>query len=128
MLTKARKVLTDNGASTSDLQFGFNTSAALNLRDLTQLQKINEGGKSTLLRQGLFGNLFGFNLRESVGFAETTQSVTADYSVNGAVTKGATFISVDSGAGEIKAGTVITFGSNTGNTLLQKMLHREVCL
>lgn len=115
-LTLARKKLSDNGAPLTDLQLALNTSAGMNLRNLSQLQKVNEGGENTLLRQGVIGNLFGFNIRESAGLqAQGTTSVTSDYDVNGAVTAGPTVksVTVEAGSGAIKKGSIVTFGSGT---------------
>lgn len=115
-LTLALKKMQDNGAPTGDLQLALNTSASMNLRNLSQLQKVNEAGEPSLLRQGVLGNLFGFNVRESAGLkAHGTTSVTSDYNVNGAVTAGPTVksVTVEAGSGTILAGTVVTFGSDT---------------
>lgn len=117
-LTLALKKLQDNGSPTGDLQLALNTSAGMNLRNLSQLQKVNEGGDNSLLRRGILGNLFGFDVRESAGLkAHGTTSVTTGYVVNGAVTAGSTVksVTVDTGAGAIKAGSMITFGSDSTN-------------
>lgn len=116
VLTSARKILVDNGSPTTDLQLALNTMAGMKMRNLTQLQKVNEAGEPNLLRQGILGNLFGFNIRESAGLkAQGTTSVTSDYDVNGAVTAGPTVksVTVEAGSGAIKAGTVVTFGTDT---------------
>lgn len=113
-LTLALKKMQDNGAPTGDLQLALNTSASMNLRNLSQLQKVNEAGEPSLLRQGVLGNLFGFNVRESAGLkAHATSTVTADYDCNGGASAGDKSITVEAGSGAIKAGTVVTFGSAT---------------
>ena len=58
-LTLTLKKLQDAGAPTSELQAVLNTAASMNLRNLTQLQKVNEAGNQSLLRQGVIGNLIG---------------------------------------------------------------------
>lgn len=113
-LTAGLKMLKDNGApQNGDYQFVMNTTAGKNLRNLTQLQKVNEGGDNTLLRQGLLGNLFGFNLRESNGFQTHTTGDGTGYLVNGKALKGANEITMDTGSGTFKKGDIVTFGSDT---------------
>jgi len=111
-LTAARKVLTDKGAPTTDLEFIMNTTSGMKMRNLTQLQKVNEGGDNTLLRQGLLGNLFGFNIRESAGLVDTKPTASG-YLANGGASSGDKSITVDSGTGAIPAGTIVSFGSAT---------------
>ena len=112
VLTAAHKLLQDKGAPLTDLQFVMNTAAGMYMRNLTQLQKVNEGGNDDLLRRGLLGNLFGFNIRESAGFMENAKGAGTGYLVNGAVSAGATEVTVDTGSGAIKAGNIVTFGSD----------------
>lgn len=119
-LTKARKILTDNGSPITDLNFVMNTQAGMNLRNLTQLQKVNEGGENTLLRQGVLGNLFGFNLRESAGFATHTAGSASGFLVNGDVAKGETVIAIDTGTGTFKAGDLVHFGEDVTHKYVVK--------
>lgn len=111
-LTLAYKKLSDNGCPTSDLQMVLNTSAGMNLRNLTQLQKVNESGDGSLLRQGVLGQLFGFNLRESAGFKAHDKGAGTGYLVNGEAKKGSFFVNVDTGSGAVKKGDIIHFGSD----------------
>lgn len=120
-LTNAYKKLQDKGASTSNLQAVFNTSASMNLRNLTQLQKVNDAGDNTLLRQGVLGKLFGFNIYESAGFTTHTKGTGTGYLVNGAAKKGDTTINIDTGEGTILAGDMVTFkGTETGAVASRK--------
>lgn len=113
-LTLAYKMLEDNGAPLTDLQFVMNTTSGMNMRNLTQLQKVGDAGDSNLLRRGVLGNLFNFNIRESGGFKQNAKgSVSTDYLVNGGASKGDKEVTVDTGVGTIKAGNIITFGSDT---------------
>lgn len=112
-LTEARKKLADNGAPLTDLQLGMNTTAGMKMRNLTQLQKVNESGTGDLLRQGVLGNLFGFNIRESAGLIDMKPAVATDYLCNGISAKDAKVVTVDTGVGAIKAGTLVSFGSDT---------------
>lgn len=112
-LTALYKKLVDNGAPTEQLEFVMNTTAGMNLRNLTQLQKVNEAGNGDLLRQGLLGNLFKFNLRESAGFNSHVKGTGSGYLVNGIAKKGSHVIAVDTGSGTFKAGDIVTFGEDT---------------
>ncbi len=111
-LTQILKDLEDAGAPTSELQAVLNTQSGMNLRNLTQLQKINEAGETSLLRRGVLGDLFGFAIRESAGMSHVKGSASG-YLVNGKADEGATEITIDTGSGDFKAGDVVTFGSDT---------------
>ena len=111
-LTQVYKDLADAGASTSELQCVLNTESGMNIRNLTQLQKINEAGETSLLRKGVLGDLFGFTLRESAGMAHVKGSA-ASYLVNGKADEGDTEVTVDTGTGTFNAGDVVTFGEDT---------------
>ena len=87
-LTATLKKLQDAGAPTSELQAVLNTAASMNLRNLTQLQKVNEAGDTSLLRQGVLGNLIGFDIRESAGFKTHTKGNGTGYLLNGAAVQG----------------------------------------
>lgn len=117
-LTRARKILADNGAIGSNgeipqLECILNTEAAMDLRNLDKLQKVNESGDDTLLRRGLLGNLYGFGIRESAGFKPHTKGVAEGYLVNGDIAKGVTEITIDTGSGAFNKGDIVTFGSDT---------------
>lgn len=112
-LTKGLKLLKDNGApQNGEYNFVMNTLAGMNMRNLTQLQKVDNAGESTLLRQGVLGNLFGFSLRESNGFREHTKGTASGYLVNGGASKGATQIPIDTGTGTFVKGDIVTFGDS----------------
>lgn len=111
-LTKAYKLLEDAGSPVTRLQCVMNTEAGMNLRNLTQLQKVNEGGDDNLLRRGILGNLIGFDLRSSAGLkASTTAASGYLLSADGAI--GAKTLSIDTGSGKIDAGSIVSFGSAT---------------
>lgn len=111
-LTQVLKDLEDNGAPTSELQAVLNTESGMKLRNLTQLQKINEAGETSLLRRGALGDLFGFTLRESAGMKHVKGDATG-YLVNGKADEGAKEVTVDTGSGSFVAGDVVTFGDAT---------------
>lgn len=112
-LTLMYKKLVDNGAPTQQLDFVMNTTAGMNMRNLTQLQKVNEAGDGSLLRQGVLGNLFNFDIRETAGFPTHTKGTGAGYLVNGEAKKGSYVVYMDTGSGTFKAGDIVTFGSDT---------------
>ena len=111
-LTQVLKDLEDAGAPTSELQCILNTESGMKLRNLTQLQKINEAGETSLLRRGALGDLFGFTLRESAGMNHTKGGATG-YLANGGASAGATEITIDTGSGDFNAGDLVKFGSDT---------------
>lgn len=114
-LTATLKKLQDNGSPTSDLQAVLNTAASMNLRNLTQLQKVNEAGNESLLRQGVIGNLIGFDIRESAGFKTHTKGTGDGYLVNGAAKQGDTEIAIDTGTGTFVKGDLVKFGSSNNS-------------
>lgn len=96
--TKGLKTLQDKGAPRSNLQAVLNTTAAMNLRNQNQLQKVNESGSSSLLRQGVLGNIMGFDVRETGSMIATSSPVgSTKYLVNGVAKKGDYVITVDTG-------------------------------
>lgn len=121
---QAKKILDDNGAPISDRHSVINTTAGVALRGTSNLYKVNEGGEANLLRQGMLGNLFGFDIRESAGVQSTTAGAMTGALVNGALSAGATSIVFDTGTVNttgIVAGDIITIGSHkyvvaTGST------------
>lgn len=111
-LTATLKKLQDRGAPTSDLQAVLNTSASMALRNLGQLQKINEAGTPSLLRQGELGNLMRFAIRESSGFKTHVKGTASGYLVNGAASVGDTEIAIDTGTGTFVKGDLVKFGDD----------------
>ena len=119
VLTAVKKVLIDNGAP-EDNQFSFvmDTTAGMNFRNLSNLQKVNEAGTSDLLRNGSLMNTMGFFLRESAGIVTHAKGAGAGYDADGAIAVGDTTITLDGGtvnATGIKAGDVVTFAGDDNN-------------
>ena len=113
---QAKKILDDNGAPSTDRTSVFDTTAGVALRSTSNLYKVNEAGDGgCLLRQGLLGNLFGFNLRESAQIQTTTKGTAASATVNAdGYAVGATVLTLSSaGTGTILAGDIITFAGDT---------------
>lgn len=112
----AQKILTDNGAPLTDRHAVINTTAGVALRGTSNLYKVNEAGDSgALLRQGVLGSLYGFDIRESAGIPTTTAGAMTGALVNGALSAGATAIVFDTGTVNttgVVAGDIITFAGS----------------
>lgn len=116
LVAQARQILVDNGAPMDGQStMVLNTLAGTNLRNLAQLQRVNEAGGDQLLRQGVLLDLQGLMLKESAGVQSHTQGTGANFVTNGTFAVGDTAIDVDGGTGTIVAGDVITFAGDTNN-------------
>lgn len=111
----AQKVLTDNGAPMTGRSAVINTTAGVALRGISNLFKVNEAGESGLLRQGILGSLYGFDLRESAGLSTATAGTMASAtSTSAAFTVGQTVIPLAAvGTGLVSAGDIITFANDS---------------
>ena len=113
-LTNARKILVDNGSPKADWQFGFDTNAGLNLRNLGVLQNAYQAGGSEERRTGEFLPQMGFRLFESAGIGTHTKGTGTAYTTTAAgFAVGTTSIPLITGSGTIVAGDVITIGADT---------------
>lgn len=109
----AMKILTDNGAPLTDRHFVIDTTAGVGLRNTANLFKVNESGDSSLLRNGVLGNLYGGDIRESAGISTTILGTGTAYTSNAsAFPVGTTAIPVITGSGTILAGDVVTFAGD----------------
>ena len=114
--SQAKKILDDNGAPGSDRHAILNTGSGVAVRGFSNLFKVNEGGDTTLLRQGQLGDLYGFALRESAQVVRPTAGGMTGALVNGALAIGATAIVFDTGTVNttgIVAGDIITIAGDT---------------
>jgi len=66
------KMFNDAGSPQYGRQLVLNTTAAASLRNKPNLWKANEAGETGLLRQGVFANIMGFDIRESGGATQMT--------------------------------------------------------
>lgn len=115
-VAEVRRVLADNGAPMDNqTTLALNTAAGVNLRNLAQLQKVNEAGNEALLRRGELLNLQGIMLKESDAVGLHTKGTGTSYQTNGALSVGDTVVTVDTGSGTILAGDVITFAADSAN-------------
>lgn len=110
-IASVRQILLDNGTPMNDGQLSLviNSAAGTNLRNLSNLYKVNEAGTDATLRRGELLNLHNFSIRESAGVASHTKGTGTSYQTNGAVAVGDTTINLDTGTGTIIAGDVLTF-------------------
>lgn len=123
-LAQARKILDDNGAPPSERSLIIDTTAGVNMRTLTQLTKVSEAGTAMTLRDGQLADLFGFSVHESAAVSAVTKGTGTGYLVNNGAgyAVGATDITVDTGAGTILAGDVITFTGDTNKYVVETTL------
>ena len=116
-IAEVRQILVDNGMPTDgQASLVFNTLAGTKMRNLAQLQKVNEAGSSSLLRQGELLNLQGLSIKESAAPVPVTKGTGSGYLANSAsLVVGTTTIPADTGTGTILAGDVVTFAADTVN-------------
>ena len=118
-LGEVAKVIKDNGGwNPGNMNFVMDTSAGVNMGDLTLLNQANTANDDSMLRQGVFGDVAGFSIRESAGVKSHTKGTGTGYLVAGAKSEGDTVIAVDTGSGTILAGDVITFAGDTNKYLV----------
>jgi hypothetical protein len=127
-VAELRKILVDNGAPMNDVTMVLNTAAGTKLRNLAQLQKVNEAGSGDLLRNGVLLDLQGIMLKESAGIQLPAVGTGSGYLVNnaGGYAIGATAITVDTGTGTILAGDIITFAGDTNKYVVATALAANV--
>lgn len=119
-IAEVRQILFDNGMPVNDgrLSLVLNSLAGTNLRQLAQLQKVNESADSTMLRRGTLLDLQGFMLKESAGIVVHTAGAGASGLINGAEAAAQTTLTYDTltvNTTGYKAGDVITFAADTVN-------------
>lgn len=114
-MTNAYKILKDNGAPMADLQMILDTSAGLNLRNLSIFQQAYAAGSDAERRTGIFGKQMGFSLYESAGIALHTKGTGASYVTSGSTAPGVRDIALVTGTGTVLAGDVVTFAADSVN-------------
>jgi hypothetical protein len=126
-MAEIRQILVDNGMPPNDGQASLvcNTVAGTNLRQLAQLQKVNEAGGGDLLRQGTLLDLQGLMIKESAQVQAHTAGTGSNYDTNLAspLAIGATDIAVDTGSGTILAGDVVSFAGDTNKYVVGSPLN-----
>lgn len=123
ILADLRQILVDNGMTEPEkdgmTSVNINTAAGTKLRQIAQLQKVNEAGTSSILRDGTLVNLFGMNIKESAGIASHTKGAGTGYDVGASGEAiGQTTLTLEGGTVNttgIKAGDVVAFDTDTAN-------------
>lgn len=115
-IAEVRQILVDNGCPfDGQISLVINSLAGTKLRNLAQLQKANEAGGDTLLRQGTLLDLQGIMLKESAGVAAHTKGTGSAYVTSGATAPGVSSIALVTGSGTVLAGDVVTFAADSVN-------------
>jgi len=121
-LAQSHRILVENGAPTTDKQMVLNTISGAQLRSNTGLTNVNQAGSSETLRDGIFGRLVGFAVRESGQFLEHTAGTIVDTTVTGTNAIGATVINVTTAATTgsviLTKGDVVTFAGDTNKYVI----------
>ncbi len=115
-LNYLRQILVDNGCPMDgQVSAVMNSSAGTNLRNLSNLYKVNESGNDMLIRQGVLQDISGFMLRESAGTASHTKGTAASSTTNAAgYAKNAAALTLASaGTGTLLPGDCVTFAGDT---------------
>lgn len=122
VVNEARQVLVDNGCQVGDGQVSLvmNTLAGTAMRNLAQLQKVNEAGNDTLLRQGTLLDISRIMLKESAAVSLHTKGAATGALINNGAGEavGETTLTLDTitvNTTGIKAGDVVTFAADATN-------------
>jgi hypothetical protein len=117
-INAVRQILKDNGCPVEDgtVSLIINTAAGTNLRNLSNLYKVNEAGSSELLRRGVLQDISGILIKESAGVASHTKGTGASYLTNSASLATDTVdVPLDTGSGTVVVGDHVTFASGAGS-------------
>jgi|SRR5262245_37167686 len=109
------RILKDNGAPPTDGQLVINTAAGVNVRGIPNLSRVSEAGSDTLLRQGLLGEVYGMEIRESGQIKTPAIGTGTAYVTSGVHAVGTTAIALITGSGTILAGDFVTFAADPNN-------------
>lgn len=115
IIAEARKVLVDNGAPASDLQFCIDTSAGLAARKLGIIQQAYQAGSDEERRSGNLMRQFGFSITESAGIVQHVKGTGASYVTSGSTAVGGRNVALVTGTGTVLAGDVVTFAADSAN-------------
>jgi len=122
LIAQVRQILFDNGCPVDDGQISMilSSSAGTNLRNLSNLQKVNEAGGTELLRQGTLLDLQGVMLKESGQVLQHTKGAATGTLINNASGEvvGETTLTLDTitvNTTGILAGDIITHASDSTN-------------
>lgn len=118
-LADALKILLDNGTPKMDLSAIIDTTAGADLRKVANLFKVTEGGNDSLLRYGVLGSLYNFDIRESAAVTTATKGTGGSYTSSTAgFPIGTTSIPIITGTGTVLAGDTVTFTGDTNKYIV----------
>lgn len=127
LIAELRQILVDNGCPMEDGRSSLviSSTAGTKLRNLANLQKVNESGNDSLLRRGALLDLQGFMMKESAGIGIHTKGTGTLYDVNNGAGEavGQTTITLDggtTGANGVLAGDIVTFAGDSINNYVVK--------
>lgn len=107
-LPNIMKLLLDRGCPDDGQISGiYNTTAAVNLQNISSLFKVNEAGNGDLLRNGKLGELYNIVLKRSAQVAVPAVGTGTSYVLNGVHAKGALTVTVKTGSGTVVAGDIL---------------------
>jgi len=122
-LVELRKILRDNGAPLSNLQFVGNSNVEMNLLKLGIVQQAYAAGSAQQLTDGIIANKFGFNIRVSAGIdlhtKGTLTSAVSDLGATAAI--GTTSINCDGATSDtntVLAGDIITWAGDSNKYVI----------
>jgi hypothetical protein len=118
-----RQILVDNGCTVDDgmVSLIMSTGAGTNLRNLSNLYKVNEGGSDSLLRRGVLMDISGIMLKESAGVASHTKGTLGGSPTitNANFAVGTTSLTLSAaGTGTIVAGDALSIANDTSNVYI----------
>lgn len=117
------RILNDNGAPMVGRKLVVDAAGLQNLQDLNLLLQVNTAGNEDMLRRGVVGQLKGFDVHYSHAVNSHTKGTGTGYLIdNASVAVGDTTITVDTGAGTIVAGDVVTFVGDTNQYVVKTAL------
>ncbi len=111
-LPNVMKLLLDRGCpDDGQITAIYDTTAAVNIQNLSNLYKVNESGNDGLLRNGKLGQLYNIDLRRSAQVGKPAVGSGTSYVLNGTHALGATSIVAKTGTGTVLAGDIVTINS-----------------
>lgn len=117
-LADVLRILKDNGAPGSEMQLVIDTAAGAGMRKVPNLFRVEEAGENSLLRQGVLGSVYGFDIRESAGVARPVVGTISATTNAAGYAAGATEITLSSAAVALVKGDVITFNGDTNRYIV----------
>ncbi|MDR1901359.1 MAG: hypothetical protein LBQ88_03615 [Treponema sp.] len=112
------KIMDDISRPTSDRAFVGNSVAIRQFRSLGILTAADQNGSDTTLRTGNVLPIFGFGIGQSGGFTTLSPGGGSGYLINGAQAAGTKNLTVDTGAGVLNKGEIITIAGDPNRYII----------